>query len=844
MSNSPTTSDALASLSHFEKVALLSGKNTWQTREVPRLGVRALFMADGPHGVRKQMGPSDHLGINESAPSTCFPTAATVANSWDPTLGRKVAEALGREAAHIGVDVLLGPGMNIKRSPLCGRNFEYFSEDPYLTGKFGASYVNGIQSAGIAASPKHFAVNSQETRRMTSNSVVDEQTLREIYLTSFEMMVREAAPKTIMSSYNLINGTYAHENGHLLQDILRDEWGFDGMVVTDWGGGNDPAAAIEAGGAIEMPSPGFNSVQELMDAKNLNKEKLDARVAEVLNLVKRVNPITADDDIYTAHHVLAQEVAEQSIVLLKNENNILPLAADTRVAIIGAFAFTPRYQGAGSSLVNPTQLATPVEALDRSGLNIVAKEQGFRHGEELAAQEKQAALSAAGSADVVVMYLGLDDNAESEGKDRDHLRIPENQIELLKAVKKVNSNIVVVLAGGSAVEMPWIDDASAIIHGYLGGQAGAPAMVRVLTGEINPSGRLAETYPLSLNDTPTAGRFPATEQDSFYLEGPYVGYRYYETAGVPVQFPFGYGLSYTTFAYSDLQIDAKGVRVTVTNTGDCAGREVVQMYVGAQKREIQVGLAPESELKGFAKVELAAGESKTVEIIFDEYSFRRFDVTSQAWSGARGAHVVSIRKNSHDVILSGLLSAEDVAAAAPAGASAPVGASAPGGEAVHPAWEIEAYRSGRIHGVSNSSFSVLMGREVTARSASVELHANSPLSDLKHAKSPLGRMVSKYYLEAGLRRADRKGKPDLNLLFQYGMPFRAIAKMSGGLADQKVVDGILLMMNGHFFKGLGATVRGFFSNKSRQRALGRTYEGLSTGTATSGSTDNDSAKAN
>jgi len=850
--DSQNTADALASLTFFEKVALLSGQNTWQTREIPRLGVRALFMADGPHGVRKQMGPSDHLGINESAKSTCFPTAATIANSWDPQLGHTVASALGREAAHIGVDVLLGPGLNIKRSPLCGRNFEYFSEDPYLTGKFGASYVSGIQSAGIAACPKHFAVNSQETRRMTSNSIVDEQTLREIYLTAFEMMVKDSSPKTIMSSYNLINGTYAHENAHLLQDILRDDWKFDGAVITDWGGGNDPIAAIEAGGTIEMPSPGFNSVQELIASKNVNLEKLDERVAEVLNLVNQIDPVASGAHIYAEHHALAQQAAEQSIVLLKNDNSILPLAAHTKVAVLGAFAFTPRYQGAGSSLVNPTQLSTPIAALESSALDIVAKLEAYRHGEALTATEREAAQEAARAADVVLLYLGLDDNAESEGKDRDHLRIPDNQIELLRAIRQVNSNIVVVLAGGSAVEMPWLQHCSALIHGYLGGQAGAPAMVRALTGEVNPSGRLAETYPMSLADTPTAQRFPAADRNALYMEGPYVGYRYYETAQIPVLFPFGFGLSYTSFEYSGFSVSESGVQVTVTNTGARSGSEVVQMYVTPADRAAQPGLAPELELKGFAKVSLEPGASTVVELLFDEYSFRRFNAASQQWLPAVGVHTVSVRRNAHDVVDSASVDASVVARVAgkflAAGSEVAVSEVASSGveasAANNPAWAIEAYRSGKVSTLTERDFAALLGHKPATSSLDESLHYNSPLSDLKYARSWLGRFVSKYYLERGLAKADRTGKPDLNLLFQYGMPFRAIAKMSGGLADQRVVDGILLIMNGHFFKGLGKTVRGFFSNKSQQRGLVREFTELSTGTAPNNSTAHESANAN
>lgn len=432
-SENPKTTADIGSLSTLEKAAMLSGETTWQTRALPRLGVRQLWMSDGPHGIRRQAGSADHLGINASQPATCFPTSATVANSWDPVLAERVGRALGREASHLGVDVLLGPGLNIKRSPLGGRNFEYFSEDPYLAGKLAAGYVRGIQGAGVAACPKHFAVNSQETRRMTSDSVVDEATLREIYLTAFEILVKESRPLTIMTSYNLVNGTYSHENSHLLQDILRDDWGFDGAVVTDWGGGNDPVAAVSAGGTIEMPSPGFDSVCEILESSNLDEEQLNARVAEVVTLAHRINPETVDESIFDDHDRLAQEAAEASIVLLKNEGKALPLASGARIAVVGDFAFEPRYQGAGSSLVNPTQLVKPLQALEDSTLSIVASARGFERGKALDPGLLAEAIEAARAADVVLLHLGLDEILESEGKDREHMHLPENQAELLRA---------------------------------------------------------------------------------------------------------------------------------------------------------------------------------------------------------------------------------------------------------------------------------------------------------------------------------------------------------------------------------------------------------------------------
>lgn len=804
----------IASLSLLEKAALLSGENIWQTRAIPRLGLRSIFLSDGPHGLRKQIGPSDHLGLNGSQPSTCFPTAATIANAWDPSLGERIGAALGREASHIGVDVVLGPGLNIKRSPLGGRNFEYFSEDPYLAGKVAAAYVRGIQSTGVSACPKHFAVNSQETLRMVSNSVVDEATLREIYLTAFEIVVRESNPLTIMTSYNLLCGTYTNESAHLLQEILRDEWGFDGLVVTDWGGGNDPVAAISAGGTVEMPSPGFDSVEQILSANNLDEAKLDERAAEVVRLVRSIDPVATDESIYEAHKQLAQEAAEQSIVLLKNDDNLLPLAAGTRVAVIGDFAFTPRYQGAGSSLVNPTDLAMPLDALRTSTLEVVAEAQGFERGKPTEQSMVAEALAAAAKADVVLLYLGLDEFYESEGKDRDHMGIPPAQIELLEALAKTGTPIVIVMSAGSAVEMPWLDKANALVHGYLCGQAGAPAISKVLTGEVNPSGRLAETYPLSLTDTPTAGRFPELGKNVLYKEGPYVGYRYYLSADLPVLFPFGYGLSYTEFAYSDLTADATGVDFTVTNTGAVGGGEVPQVYVSAPEEVAKLGPRPLLELKGFQKVFLEPGQSRQVRIDFDRYSFRSFDVSADRWITVGGDYLISVGPNAADLPLRATVSVEGESVSRVAEASA-----------------IENYTRARVQQITDKEFEVLLGTALPVTAPVNQLlHKNSPLADLQYSKSWLGRTIYSQYFVRGLKKSEKKGIPDLNMLFQYGMPFRAINKMGGGAADQNMVDGILTIVNGHFFRGLGQVIGRFFANRKRQKALQAQFSQRAEGT--------------
>ena len=792
-----------------EKAALLSGKNIWQTRAIPRHGVPALFMSDGPHGVRKQLGSGDHLGIAASEKATCFPTAATIANSWDPVLAEQIGEALGEEAASLEVDVLLGPGLNIKRSPLNGRNFEYFSEDPYLAGKLAAAYVRGIQSRGTAATPKHFAVNSQELRRMTTDSVVDERTLREIYLTAFEIVVKESEPRALMSSYNLVNGEYANESHHLLTTVLREEWGFDGAVVTDWGGGNDAVAGTAAGSAIEMPSPGLDSVRQLIaavESGTLSEEDLDARVNEVLELAlafrSPLDPVAPLD--VDGHNELARQAAEASVVLLRNENGILPLAAGTRVALIGDFAETPRYQGAGSSLVNPTRLTTALEAITTTGLELVEYAQGFdRHGapdEQLAAQAELVA----SSADVVLLYLGLDEISESEGLDRAHMRMAQNQLDLLARLKKVNANIVVVLSAGSAVEIPWIEDAAALVHGYLGGQAGAAAALNVITGKVNPSGKLAETYPLRHEDSPAYAYFPGQERTAEYREGLYIGYRYYDTANVPVRFPFGHGLSYTSFEYSNLAVTASEASFTLTNTGAVDGAEIAQLYVARVGGGIH---RPAKELKGFAKTFLAAGEATTVTIPLDDKAFRYYDVERCGWEVETADYEVLVGASVADIRVSQTLAVEGTVAPA----------------AENPA--LPSYAAADVTAVGDEEFRALLGRDIPpAHWTPGPLGINDSLAQMQGAKSVLARLAFRI-LRGLLRRAEARHVPDLNLLFLYNMPFRAIAKMTNGAITMEMVEAIVSIVNGRFFPGAAAFIRGAVRNARRNAVTRRDLKG-------------------
>jgi len=801
----------IENLTLLEKAAMLSGKNIWESRAIPRHGVPSLFMSDGPHGVRKQLGSADHLGINASQKATCFPTAATVANSWDPALAEQIGEALGEEAASLEVDVLLGPGLNIKRSPLCGRNFEYFSEDPYLAGKMAAGYVRGIQSQGVAATPKHFAVNSQELRRMTTDSVLDERTLREIYLTAFEIVVREAEPRALMTSYNLVNGVYANENAFLLQKVLRDEWGFDGAVITDWGGGNDAVEGARAGSAIEMPSPGLDSVRQLVAAVQngtLPEAELDARVNEVIELALAFrNPLDPVAPLDVAgHHRLAEHAAEQSIVLLKNDGGpngggLLPLAPGTRVAVIGDFADSPRYQGAGSSLVNPTRLTTTLDAIGATELELVDFARGFdRHGaddESLAA----AAVLAAQSSDVVLLYLGLDEISESEGLDRSDMRMAPNQLALLGRLRAVNPNIVVVLSAGSAVEIPWLDDCAALVHGYLAGQAGAAALLNVITGAVNPSGKLAETYPIRHEDSPAFRYFPGTERTAEYREGPYVGYRYYDTANVPVRFPFGFGLSYTEFAYSDLTVTDTAVSFTVANTGPVDGAEIAQLYIGRTGPGVH---RPAKELKGFVKVPLAAGEQRVVTIPLDDKAFRHFDIASDAWQVETAEYTVHVGASVADIRLTGALAVQ--------GTIAPITPAVPG-----------PYDTAAITDVSDADFAALIGRAIPpAHWTPGPLGINDALCQMRDAKSPLARLAFRL-LNRMLKKSEAAHKPDLNLLFLFNMPFRAIAKMTNGAVSLHMVEALLLIVNGHFIRGVGGLIRASLRNR---RANAQTRKAL------------------
>ncbi|TCM95786.1 beta-glucosidase [Paenibacillus sp. BK033] len=661
----------LAEMTLEEKAGMCSGLDFWRLKGVERLGIPSIMVTDGPHGLRKQQGGTDHLGIFESVPATCFPSAAGMASSWDRELIGKVGEALGEECQAENVAVLLGPGANIKRSPLCGRNFEYFSEDPYLSSEMAASHINGVQSQGVGTSLKHFAVNNQEHRRMGVDAVVDERTLREIYLASFEGAVRKAQPWTVMSAYNKVNGTYASENPYLLTDILKDEWGHEGLVVTDWGANNNRVDGLAAGQELEMPSSGGVNDRKIVAAVQsgqLSEEVLDRAVERILNLIfKSVDNRKPEADYDRAeHHALARKVAGETMVLLKNEQSLLPLQQNRKLAVIGAFAQKPRYQGGGSSHIRPTQIDVPLEEIQRLAGDAasVAYAQGYPVDRDDTDESMlEQAIEAAKAADAAVIFAGLPDRYESEGYDRKHLRMPANQNQLIEAIAAVQSNVVVVLLCGSPVEMPWIGHAGAVLKAYLGGQAVGGAIADVLFGIVNPSGKLAETFPVKLSDNPSFLFFPGEGNRVEYREGIFVGYRYYDTKQVKPLFPFGHGLSYTSFAYSNLLLSRKEMRdtdtlevqVTVQNTGTRAGKEIVQLYVRDVESTV---MRPTKELKGFAKVDLQPGEATTVTLTLDKRSFAYYNVLLKDWHVESGQYEILIGRSSEDIALSDTLIVE------------------------------------------------------------------------------------------------------------------------------------------------------------------------------------------
>lgn len=753
-----------------EKAGLTSGMDFWHTKPIPRLGIPSMLLSDGPHGLRKQEWQSDHLGMHKSVPATCFPTAASLANSWDTDMIERLGRALGLEAASEGISVLLGPGCNIKRNPLCGRNFEYFSEDPYLSGKSAAALIRGVQSNGISACVKHFAANSQELRRMSNDSVVDERTLREIYLPSFEMAVKEGGVKCVMTSYNRLNGEYTNENTHLLQDILYGEWGYDGMVVTDWGGNNDRVKALAAGDNLEMPYSGGDTDRYVAQAVRdgvISEELLDERVDKILDMIFTTRK-AFDYKHYDKqeHHRLAAGFAEETAVLLKNDG-ILPLRSGS-VAVIGDFAKTPRYQGAGSSLVNSTRVDNALDALRTEGVRIVGFEPGYRRGGGRSSRLCAKACELAMRAETVLLFLGLDEGGEAEGIDRSDMRLPENQLELLTALSAVSRNIVVILSCGGAVEMPWQDRARAVVHGFLGGQAGATAMARLLTGKANFSGKLSETIPLRYEDMPSAPYYPGREKTSEYREGLFVGYRYFDTAQKPVLYPFGYGLSYTQFRYSDLKIDGDTVSFSVENTGKMSGAEVAQLYIAPKTNGT---FRPAQELKGFVRITLAPNEKKRAEITLTDRSFALWSTKHNDWVVESGEYEILVGASSRDIRLHGTVTRKGIT------------------EKLYDEPELAPYYTGDVMAVPDAAFEALLGRPIPQRNWDREapFGFNDCVSQGEYLRGGLGKEIYNgvRLVRNGLLLCGKKMAAN-NFMYILDVPYRNIARMTGIFNDEQV----------------------------------------------------------
>ncbi len=788
--------DILDKMTLEEKTSLLSGKNFWESQGIEKYGIPSAFLSDGPCGLRKQEKAADHLGLNPSIPAVCMPSSATSANSWDPELLYEVGKTIGEEAAAADVSILLGPGINMKRNPRCGRNFEYFSEDPYLAGKLAIGYVNGAQSTGIGVSLKHFACNNQEIRRISSNSILDQRTLREIYLTAFEMTVKEAKPMTVMSSYNRINGVYANENKYLLTDILRDEWGFEGIVVSDWGGDNDRVEAVKAGSDLEMPTTGGETNREVAKAVKegrLSEKEVDTLVDRIIDTFSKTNEAlkkAPKEFDKKRHHEIARKVAEESLVLLKN-NDVLPLKENEKVAIIGDFAFNLRYQGAGSSNVNPLCVDEIKDVIKEYPLDIVGFTKGFNRYGKKSQRLIDKAIALGEKADKIILFVGLDEVSEAEGIDRANIRLPGNQRDLISALYHLGKPIVLVLACGAPIEMPFADRVDALLHAYLPGEAGAKAILDILMGKVNPSGKLAESYPYGYADCPSADHFGKNDKNIEYREGVYIGYRYYcrdEIGGC--RYPFGYGLSYTRYEYKDLKIEKDGVRFLISNVGKVDGKEIAEMYIGMKDSKI---FRPCYELKGFSKVALKAGESKEVFIPFDEYSFRYWDITTSRFEIEGGTYQIYVGPSSVDFPLKGEIKVEGKDASN-----------------VYDESKLPHYYSGDVREIGEEEWKELIGKDMPEKEESyvkghrIIVDYNSSISDLRYAKGWTGRLFSHSisFAISFLRKIGKRSTANTLLMGVYYSPVRALSRMTGGVLSMAQLDGLITMFNGHFHKGL------------------------------------------
>ncbi len=789
--------DIVEKMSLKQKADFVSGYDYWHLEEAEELGLPKIMITDGPHGLRKQNPNGKGVGLGNSYPATCMPPAATSACSWDEELLREEGEALAEECLQEKVSVILGPGTNIKRSPVCGRNFEYFSEDPLLAGKMSAGLINGCQSKGIGTSLKHFACNSQEAFRMIINEVIDERTMREIYFPAFEIAVKEAQPWTIMNSYNRINGVYASQNDWLQNKVARDEWGFEGLFVTDWGASVDRVPGLEAGTDLEMPSSGtLNSERIIAAVENgvLDEAVLDEGVDNVVDLIIKSKPALEKDFKYDveAHHAVARKVAEGSMVLLKNDDNILPLNSNAKIAVIGEMAKAPRYQGAGSSVINPTKLDNAHDSLIELGADVTyaqgyykapptKKDKNRKSESELTAE----AVKAAEAADVALVFIGLTEEFEAEGYDRDNIDMPAAHNALVSEVVKANPNTVVVLAGGSVVNMPWIEDVKALLNMGLSGQAGGSAAANILMGKVNPSGKTAETYPLSFDENPVYGNYPGSPVISEHKESIYIGYRYYDTAKKDVLFPFGFGLSYTTFEYSDIKLSESEIKdnetVTVSfkikNTGDMDGAEIAQVYVADKESTI---FRPEKELRAFTKVFIKAGEEKEVSVTLGKRAFAYYNTNIGDWHVETGEFAVLVGSSSRDIRLEAAVNVIST-----------VEAEIPDYKKSAPA-----YYTADIAGMNGGQWAAVYGQQLPSaeRDTSAKITIYNCLDDASHTKwgGRIGRLIQSVITKFA---SAETGDGAMLQAMAVQIPMRNFISMSMGVFSPKMAEGLLQILN-------------------------------------------------
>ncbi|MGD9909865.1 MAG: beta-glucosidase [Candidatus Izemoplasmatales bacterium] len=780
----------LRELTLEEKCSLASGKDFWHLKSIDRLDLPEIMVTDGPHGLRKQKGSGDHIGINTSVKATCFPTASLLASSWDESLLFSMGEALGQECISEEVSVLLGPGANIKRHPLCGRNFEYFSEDPFLSGKMASAWINGVQSQGIGTSLKHFVANNQEAFRLVSDSIIDERTLREIYLKSFEIAIKESQPWTVMCSYNLVNGTYMSENERLLQKVLKEEWNFPGLVVTDWGACNNRMEGIIAGQDLEMPSSNeMNDLLLFKSVKNgtLSEDILDERIERVIDLILKSKETLSKQHYHydeETHHQIARDIATQGMVLLKNDSGILPLPKSTRVALIGEFAKKPRYQGSGSSLINPNLLSNAYEAFK----DVLHDELLYAKGYDSTTDEVDQvlideALEVCRQAEVIVIMAGLTETYESEGFDRKHLDLPMNHTALINAITKEFKEVVVVLANGAPVLMPWKNEVRAILEAYLGGEASGEALADIIFGYVNPSGKLAETFPNSLEEIPSNQNFPGIHKQVEYREGLYVGYRAYDTMNIDPLFPFGFGLSYTTFSYDNPMISVKNnlitVSVDISNTGNLTGKEIVQVYVSKKDSLVY---RPAKELKGFTKVNLLPAETKTAQILIPALQLGVYNIDQ--FKVEPGEYLVMIGSSSRDIKFTEKIHihSKDIVTEV----------------------NDQYYKNIDHHFYpSREVFEQIYGKKVSEPLKQKPFHMNSTLDEIKGSivGNQIHKMVAKEMQTMLGKDLDAGSKKMIEEMVGE-MPLRSLIIMSGGILTFRQGEGIIDLLNHHPIRGL------------------------------------------